>query len=84
MESCAQKKAYKAKDYKSDLKPIWCPGCGDYTVLNSITRALAELALPPERGRGRLRHRLLLAIPAYTSVYGFHGVHGRALPAATG
>ena len=43
MESCAQKKAYKAKDYKSDLKPIWCPGCGDYTVLNSITRALAEL-----------------------------------------
>jgi 2-oxoglutarate ferredoxin oxidoreductase subunit beta len=48
MESCAQKKTYKAKDYKSELKPIWCPGCGDYTVLNSITRALAELALPPE------------------------------------
>ena len=45
MESCAQKKKYLAKDYKSDLKPIWCPGCGDYTVLNGITRALAENAV---------------------------------------
>ena len=41
---------YKPKDYKSDLKPIWCPGCGDYTVLNALTRALAELSLPPENG----------------------------------
>ena len=28
--------AYQAKDYKSDLKPIWCPGCGDFGVLNAI------------------------------------------------
>jgi 2-oxoglutarate ferredoxin oxidoreductase subunit beta len=84
MESCAQKKAYKAKDYKSDLKPIWCPGCGDYTVLNSITRALAELALPPEEVAVVSGIGCSSRIPAYTSVYGFHGVHGRALPVATG
>ena len=40
--------AYKPADYKSDIKPIWCPGCGDYHVLMSFTRAFAQLALPPE------------------------------------
>ena len=84
METCAQKKKYLAKDYKSDLKPIWCPGCGDYTVLNSITRALAELALPPEEVAVVSGIGCSSRIPAYTSVYGFHGVHGRALPVATG
>ena len=40
--------APKAKDYKSGVKPIWCPGCGDYAVLNALMRAFAELNLPPE------------------------------------
>ena len=44
----AEKRKLAAKDYKSDIKPIWCPGCGDYSVLNALTRALAELALRPE------------------------------------
>ena len=35
----------RPKDYKSDLKPIWCPGCGHYSVLNAITKALASLGL---------------------------------------
>jgi pyruvate/2-oxoacid:ferredoxin oxidoreductase beta subunit len=38
---------FAATDYKSEVKPIWCPGCGDYTVLGSITKALALLQLPP-------------------------------------
>lgn len=71
-------------DYKSDVKPIWCPGCGDYSVLAGITRALANMGLA--------RHETAVVsgigcssrIPAYTSVYGFHGVHGRSLVAATG
>lgn len=84
MEACAQKKKYLAKDYKSELKPIWCPGCGDYTVLNAITRALAEMALPPEEVAVVSGIGCSSRIPAYTSVYGFHGVHGRALPVATG
>ena len=36
-----------AADYKSDYKPIWCPGCGDYTVLNAVTKALALVQRPP-------------------------------------
>ena len=35
----------KAKDFKSGVKPVWCPGCGDFGVLNSITKALAALEL---------------------------------------
>ncbi|AWK87764.1 2-oxoacid:ferredoxin oxidoreductase subunit beta [Azospirillum thermophilum] len=71
-------------DYKSDVKPIWCPGCGDYSVLAGITRAMAAMGLE--------RHNTAVVsgigcssrIPAYTSVYGFHGVHGRALAVASG
>ena len=43
-----------AQAYKSTYKPIWCPGCGDYSVLSSVTKALAKLDLP---GRARSFHR---------------------------
>ena len=33
----------KAKDYKSEIKPIWCPGCGHFSVFNAITKAMAAL-----------------------------------------
>ena len=39
---------YKAGDYKSDITPVWCPGCGDFHVLLSLTKALAELGTAPE------------------------------------
>ncbi len=70
--------------FKSDMKPIWCPGCGDFGVLSSITRALSE------SGLGREEVAVVSGIgcssrtPAYLSVYGFHAVHGRALTVATG
>jgi 2-oxoglutarate/2-oxoacid ferredoxin oxidoreductase subunit beta len=73
-----------AKDFKSDTKPVWCPGCGDYGVLTSLTRALAELALAPERVAVVSGIGCSSRMPAYTSCYGFHGVHGRALAVATG
>jgi 2-oxoglutarate ferredoxin oxidoreductase subunit beta len=66
------------------MKPIWCPGCGDFGVLSSITRALSE------SGLGREEVAVVSGIgcssrtPAYLSVYGFHAVHGRALTVATG
>lgn len=72
------------KDYSSDTKPIWCPGCGDYAVLLSITKALSELALNPEDVAVISGIGCAARIPAYTNCYGFHGVHGRALPLATG
>ena len=74
----------KPRDYKSDVKPIWCPGCGDFGVLNALTKALAALSLAPERVAVVSGIGCSSRLPAYTSAYGFHGVHGRALPVATG
>ena len=71
-------------DYKSATKPVWCPGCGDFTVLGAITRALASLQLPPHEVAVVSGIGCSSRIPAYTACYGFHGVHGRALAAATG
>ena len=70
--------------FKSDYKPIWCPGCGDYTVLSSITKALAMLQRPPHEVAVVSGIGCSSRIPAYTSCYGFHGVHGRSLAAGTG
>jgi 2-oxoglutarate ferredoxin oxidoreductase subunit beta len=73
-----------AADYKSDYKPIWCPGCGDYTVLSSLTKALAMIQRPPHEVAVVSGIGCSSRIPAYTTCYGFHGVHGRALAAGTG
>jgi 2-oxoglutarate ferredoxin oxidoreductase subunit beta len=73
-----------AQSYKSSYKPIWCPGCGDYSVLSSVTKALAMMAVPPENVVVVSGIGCSSRIPAYTTCYGFHGVHGRALAAATG
>ena len=75
---------FQAKDFKSDLKPIWCPGCGDFGVLQAMYRALAAI--------GRAPHDIAFVsgigcssrIPGYTTAYGFNSVHGRALPIAQG
>ena len=71
-------------DYKSDVKPVWCPGCGDFGVLNAMAKAMAKLALRPEEVAVVSGIGCSSRIPAYTSCYGFHGVHGRALPTGTG
>jgi len=73
-----------AKDFKSEAKPVWCPGCGDYSVLTSLTRALAQVAVKPEDVAVVSGIGCSSRIPAYTNCYGFHGVHGRALAVATG
>jgi 2-oxoglutarate ferredoxin oxidoreductase subunit beta len=74
----------KASDYKSGTKPVWCPGCGDFHVFLSLTKAVAQLALPPEQIAVVSGIGCSSRIPAYLNCYGFHGVHGRALPLATG
>ena len=70
--------------FKSKLKPIWCPGCGHYAVLSVLTKALVALELKPENVAVLSGIGCSSRIPAYTSCYGFHGIHGRSLPAATG
>lgn len=74
----------KASDFKSDIKPVWCPGCGDYHVLLSLTRALAALGLQSENVAVVSGIGCSSRIPAYLNCYGFHGVHGRSLPLGTG
>lgn len=75
---------YSAKDYKSELKPIWCPGCGHFGVQAALFRALAHLNRPPEQVAVISGIGCSSRLPAYTECYGFHGIHGRALPVATG
>jgi 2-oxoglutarate ferredoxin oxidoreductase subunit beta len=75
---------YTAKDYKSDLKPIWCPGCGDFGVVQAIYRALANVGRPPHEIAFVSGIGCSSRIPGYTTAYGFNSVHGRALPIAQG
>jgi 2-oxoglutarate ferredoxin oxidoreductase subunit beta len=72
------------RDYKSDLKPIWCPGCGDFGVLQALYRALAALGRPPHEIAFVSGIGCSSRIPGYTTAYGFNSVHGRALPIAQG
>ncbi len=74
----------KAKDYKSTVKPIWCPGCGHFSVLNAITKAAASLALAPDDTVLVSGIGCSSRLPAYVDSYGFHGVHGRGLAVAQG
>jgi 2-oxoglutarate ferredoxin oxidoreductase subunit beta len=84
MNSTAAPLPLKPRDFKSGLKPVWCPGCGDFAVLNAITKALAFLELPRSDVAFITGIGCSSRIAAYTSVYGFHGLHGRALALAAG
>ena len=74
----------KANSFKSDLKPIWCPGCGDFGVLAAAYRAFAELDLDPDNTVIVSGIGCSSRFPGFVTTYGFHGVHGRALPTAMG
>ena len=70
--------------YKSSLKPIWCAGCGDYGAINPFYQALLACEIQPKdtvivSGIGCSGR-----FPYFCDTYGFHGVHGRALPTASG
>ncbi|HZO05589.1 MAG TPA: 2-oxoacid:ferredoxin oxidoreductase subunit beta [Solirubrobacterales bacterium] len=71
-------------DFQSDQETRWCPGCGDYAILNSVQTLMPELGVPPEKTvfisgigcAGRFVY--------YMDTYGMHGIHGRAPALATG
>jgi len=73
-----------ARDFKGKVGPDWCPGCGDFGVLNALQKACAELGLRP--------HEILTVsgigcssnFPGFFNAYGMHSLHGRALAVATG
>ncbi len=67
-----------------DIDVAWCPGCGDFSILNIVKQALAELEIPQENlvmvsGIGQAAKT-----PQYVKTNMFNGLHGRSLPAATG
>ena len=82
--SCPTPDTYAAKYFRSTLKPIWCPGCGDYGVASAIYRALANIGRPPHEIAFISGIGCSSRIPGYTTAYGFNTVHGRALPIAQG
>jgi len=73
-----------AKDFVSDQEVRWCPGCGDYAILNQIRKVCAKI--------GATRHETVFVsgigcssrFPYYMDTYGFHTIHGRAPAIATG
>lgn len=71
-------------DFKHTIDPDWCPGCGDFAVLTALKRALVELALPPHLVQVVSGIGCSSNLPGYLRCYGFHSLHGRALPVATG
>jgi 2-oxoglutarate ferredoxin oxidoreductase subunit beta len=75
---------FKARDYKSEVKPIWCPGCGHYSVLNALTKAFAALGIDKDDTVLVSGIGCSSRLPAYVDSYGFHGVHGRGLAIAQG
>lgn len=76
-------RTFEMDDY-GDVIARWCGGCGDHGVLNAVKRLLRDEQLVPE-------HTVFVSgigcssrFPHYLNTYGFHGIHGRALPVATG
>ncbi|OQX45956.1 MAG: 2-oxoglutarate oxidoreductase [Candidatus Sedimenticola endophacoides] len=62
----------------------WCPGCGDFAVLNTVHRVLRDAQLPPEQTVAVSGIGCSSRLPHYMGTYGFQGLHGRALPLANG
>lgn len=72
------------KDYQSPEHNTWCPSCGDFAIVNAIQRALAELEIPPHMVAVYSGIGCSGKTPHYVNAYGFHTLHGRVLPNATG
>ena len=74
----------KAKDFASDQEVRWCPGCGDYVILNTIRNFLPELGIRRENIAFISGIGCSSRFPYYLETYGFHSIHGRAPTVATG
>jgi 2-oxoglutarate ferredoxin oxidoreductase subunit beta len=73
-----------AKDLASDQEVRWCPGCGDYSILAQMKKALATLGFPREKMVFISGIGCSSRFPYYMNTYGFHTIHGRAPAIATG
>ena len=76
--------AYTIKDFKSDNEVRWCPGCGDYAIMNAVQRTMAEMGIPREKFAVISGIGCSSRFPYYMNTYGFHTIHGRATAVASG
>ena len=72
------------KDFRNNIKPNWCPGCGDYSILKQVQTVLPQIGIPREQiviisGIGCSSR-----FPYYMNTYGMHSIHGRATAIASG
>ena len=72
------------KDFASDQEVRWCPGCGDYSILKAVQRALATCGADPAKTVFISGIGCAARLPYYIESYGFHTIHGRAPAIATG
>lgn len=73
-----------AKDFASSEEVRWCPGCGDYAVLKTVTQVLANVGASREDTVFVSGIGCAARFPYYLDTYGFHTIHGRAPAIATG
>ncbi|MFO0995997.1 MAG: 2-oxoacid:ferredoxin oxidoreductase subunit beta [Alphaproteobacteria bacterium] len=74
----------KPEDFESDQELRWCPGCGDYAIIKSVRKALAEIGTPKEKTVFVSGIGCAARFPYYISTYGFHTIHGRSPAIASG
>jgi len=74
----------KLKDFQSDQDVRWCPGCGDYSILANVQRAMPALGIPRENFVFVSGIGCSSRFPYYMNTYGMHTIHGRAPAVATG
>ena len=74
----------KVKDFKPEVHPDWCPGCGDFGVLTALYQACAQLQIPPDELMVVSGIGCSSNLPGFIRSYGAHTLHGRLLPFATG
>jgi 2-oxoglutarate ferredoxin oxidoreductase subunit beta len=72
------------KDFMSNQEVRWCPGCGDYAILNNVQKVFPDLGIPREKVVFVSGIGCSSRFPYYMNTYGFHSIHGRAPAVATG
>jgi 2-oxoglutarate ferredoxin oxidoreductase subunit beta len=72
------------KDFQTDQDVRWCPGCGDYAILNAVQTVFPGLGVPREKFVVVSGIGCASRFPYYMNTYGFHSIHGRAPAVATG
>lgn len=74
----------EAKDLKSSTVIRWCPGCGNFSILAQLQRAMADMGVPKEKFAIISGIGCSSRFPYYMDTYGFHTIHGRAIAMASG